>query len=185
MAVVGDALLALTVFLVAPIVLVAGAAFVVTRSLRRANRVGPRRAGPVPLAWLWSPGYAAMLHRRLRYACQVAAEVGASLPSSRLHRRQTGAAGDGIAELAREVVGEAIRLDRQLVAANRMASGMSRTSALAALEQQVRVVEDAAARVNRLARRRAQLSGVSGVSSLSLTERISAMEAALGELSSG
>jgi hypothetical protein len=182
---VGDALVALTVFLVAPVVLVACAAFVVTHSLRRANRVGPRRAGPIPLAWLWSPGYAAMLHRRLRYACQVATEVETSVPSSRLHRRQAGAAVDSIAELAHEVVSEAVRLDRQLVPTNRMARGMSRTQALAALEQEVRVVEDAAARVDRLARRRAQLSGVRGAGTLSLTERISAMEAALGELSSG
>ncbi|MGC8626477.1 MAG: hypothetical protein ACP5VR_02790 [Acidimicrobiales bacterium] len=179
----GDALFTLWVFLVAPVVLLgAGAAFA-TYYLQRANRVGPSRVGPVPLAWLWSPSPAAMLHRRLRSACQVASSVVGSLATPRRRRRGRTLA-DSIAELAKEVIAEAVRLDQQLVPTSRLARGAPRARALAALDQQVALVEDAAARVSHLAARRAQLSGPAGPAALSLSERIAAMEAALGELSS-
>jgi len=38
------------------------------RRLRRANRVAPGRATAAPLWWMWTPGPAAVLHRRLRAA---------------------------------------------------------------------------------------------------------------------
>jgi hypothetical protein len=181
---VGDALVTLWVFLVAPVVLLgAGAAFA-TYYLQRANRVGTSRVGPVPLAWLWSPSPAAMLHRRLRSACQVASSAVGSLATSQRRRRRGRTLADSIAELAKEVIAEAVRLDQQLVPTSRLARGVPRARALAALDQQVALVEDAAARVSRLAARRAQLSGPAGPVALSLSERIAAMEAALGELSS-
>jgi hypothetical protein len=182
---VGDALVPLLIFLVAPVAILACGAFFFTHSLRQANKVAPRRGGPVPLPWLWSPGLAAALHRRLRYACQVAGTVAVPAPGPRRLRRRLSAQpfGDGIAELAREVVREAVFLDGQLVTASRLGRGYPRAQALGSLEYQVAVVEDAAARVHRLATRRAQLSRPVGPAQLSLGERISAMEAALGELS--
>jgi hypothetical protein len=89
---------------------------------------------------------------------------------------------DGIAELAREVLEEAVLLDRQLVAASYVARGFPRAQAMAALDYQVRSVEDAARRVHQLATRRAQLSRLPNPHALSLDQRISLMEEALGEL---
>jgi hypothetical protein len=89
---------------------------------------------------------------------------------------------DGIARLAREVLEEAVILDRQVVSASYVVRGLPRAQALAALDYQVRAVEDAARRVHQLAARRAQLSRLPGVDTLSLDQRISAMEEALSEL---
>jgi hypothetical protein len=181
----GDALLTLLIFLVAPVALLSCAAFFITYRLRRANKVSSIRGGPVPLPWLWSPGVAAGLHRRLHSACDVAASVATSAPSpSRRWRRQGPQPVDGIADLAREVVKEAVSLDQRLVVASRLAKGVPRARALGALEHEVAALEDAAARVHHLAARRAELSRPAGPAQLSLTERISAMEAAFGELTS-
>jgi hypothetical protein len=62
--------------------------------------------------------------------------------------------------------------------------GAARGQALSALDYEVRGIEDAARRVHRLATRRAQLSA-GALHALSLQDRISSMEAALGELSAG
>ncbi len=180
----GDALLALWVFLVAPVVVLAAGAFVLSYSLRRANRVGPQRAGAAPLAWLWSPSPAAMLHRRLRSACQVVSASAATAVGPKRRRRLGTASTDAIAELAKEVISQAVQVDRELVPASRMARGAARVQALSRLELRVRSLEDAAARVSRLATRRAQLLGPTGPGELSLSDRIAALEAALGELSS-
>jgi len=89
---------------------------------------------------------------------------------------------DGIAQLAREVLQEAVVLDRQVVSANSLARGMLRAQAMSALDFQVRGVEDAARRVHQLATRRAQLARPTAPDTLSLDQRITAMESALTEL---
>lgn len=175
-------LVLLFVVLLAPVTLFFGAAFVAASSMRRANRLLPGRpqVSP-PLRWLWSPSSPAMLHRRLRNACQLVASLAMPPPSRKRWRRPRHEPGDGIAELATEVLQEALVLDGQVVTASRFAHGLPRTQAMTALDYQVRAVEDAARRVHQLAARRAQLARLQeGV--LSLDQRIAAMEAALAEL---
>lgn len=173
--------------LVLPVAFLLGAAFVATSSLRRANQVLPgRAAAPAPLWWLWSPGPGAMLHRRLRSACALASSVGGPIRRANARPRPWGRKGppvsDGIADLAREVMEEAVVLDRQVLLASHMAHGVTRAHALGALDYQVRALEDAARRVHQLATRRAMLSRPSGPEQLSLDQRIAAMEAAISEL---
>jgi len=122
-----------------------------------------------------------MLHRRLRAACQLAGPTAASAKRRRLGRRP-GAATDSIGQLAGEILHEAVVLDRQLVTTGRSTRGLTRSQALAALDQQVRAIEDAARRVNHLALRRAELARGPVEGSLSLDQRIAALEEAMGEL---
>ena len=194
-----EVLEALTALLVVVIGIVAGTAaltsYSLRYSLRRANRLVPgRRAPTAPVSWLWSPGPAATLHRRLRSACKLASSVpGAWRPRElsahqgrraiRASRRHSAAARDGIAELAREVLEDALQLDGQIVSASWLARGLPRARVLGQLERQVAAIEDAARRVHQLADRRARLAQSSEISSLSLQERIAAMEAAISELS--
>lgn len=169
--------------LIGPVAILSAAAYMTTASLHRANRLLPgRTAASPPLRWLWSPGSGAMLHRRLRSACQLVGPLADQVPPPRRWRRRSMSPADGLAELAREVVREAVVLDRQVVAASYMARGMPRAQALGALDYQVRAVEDAARRVHQLANRRAQLAQVPAPGALSLDQRISVMEEALGEL---
>ena len=168
-----------------PVVFLMAAAFVATSSLRRANRVlpGGRSSVSPPLWWLWSPGSAATLHRRLRAACDLAGSVvGPQARPHRWPRRSAAPPTDGIADLARDVLQEAVLLDREVVAASHIARGLPRSQALGSLDYQVRGVEDAARRVHQLAARRAQLARPNGPGALNLDQRIAAMEAALNEL---
>ena len=187
-----DWLVPLFVFLFLPVVVLSGATFYATSALRRANQLLPgRTAGPTrpPLRWLWSPGPAAMLHRRLKAACQLAGPV-AGLTSTRRamawsawwRRSSKRVRYDGIAELAQEVLNEAAHLDRQVVAASYLPRGLLRARALGGLDDQVRALEHAARRVHELAVRRGSIvqSGSTGL--LSLDQRIAAMEAAMIEL---
>ncbi len=152
-------------------------------SLRRANKVVPTRSAiSAPLRWLWSPSPAAVLHRRLRAACALAGSVEGSLPRERWPRRRREPVNDGIVSLAQEVLQEAVALDHQLQSTSLLPRGVPRDQALSALDYQVRGLEDAARRVHQLATRRAQLARPAGPATLNLDERISAMEAALGEL---
>ena len=171
--------------LLVPVAVLTSAALVAAESLRRANRLLPGRTAATspPVRWLWSPSTAAGLHRRLRSACQLVGPlVGQGPGSARWRRRRKPAPFDGIAALAREVLEEAVLLDRQVVSASYLARGVPRAQAMASLDYQVRAVEDAARRVHQLAARRAQLSRAPGPDLLSLDQRISAMEEALGEL---
>lgn len=135
------------------------------------------------MTWLWSPGWAATLHRRLRAACALAASV-AGPPTGRRRRRKGPLVADSIAELAQEVVSEAVRLDRALVTAALTAPGPARAQVMSALDYEVRGIEDAAQRVHRLAAQRAQLAS-SGIKALTLNERIASLEAAMSELNPG
>jgi hypothetical protein len=182
--VVDDLLLALVAILLLPVVLLTGVAVLATSTMRRVNRVvAGRSVAAAPVRWLWSPSAAAMLHRRLRSACELAGSVaGSQARAPRWPRRKARPASDGIADLAREVLEEAVLLDRQVVSANRMARGLPRAQALSALDYQVRAIEDAARRVHQLAARRAHLARPNGSPVLNLDQRITAMEEALREL---
>lgn len=129
---------------------------------------------------------AASLHRRLRAACRLAGSVEESRPPPprrRWSRRNVPPQPDAIVGLAREVVQEAVQLDRELVSTNWLARGISRAQALAALAYRVSAVEDAARRVHELETKRASISTPPGPAGLSLDERIAVVEAAFGELS--
>jgi len=170
------------VVLVTPVAVLTGAAFFTTASLRRANRLLPGHGTTSPpLRWLWSPSAGAALHRRLRAACQLVGSLAGPVAPRRRARRPSARQVDGIADLARDVLQEAVILDRQVVAASYY-RGADRADAMAALDHQVRAVEDAARRVHQLAHRRAQLAQLPAPGTLSLDQRIAAMEAALGEL---
>ena len=165
---------------------VTGAALIATTSMRRANRLlpGGRAGRTAPLRWLWSPGTGAVLHRRLRNACQLVTPIAVpSPPAQKLWRRSKPAPVDGITALAQEVLREALSLDDQVVAASRLGPGSHRSQAMAALHYQVSSVEDAARRVHQLAARRAQLARLPSEGTLSLEQRIAALEDAFGELS--
>jgi hypothetical protein len=193
-----EVLEALAAFLVVVVGLLAGAAaltsYSLRYSLRRANRlVAGREAPSAPVSWLWSPGPAAMLHRRLRAACKLASAVpGAWRPNepagqrarrpTRASRRHPAPPPDGIARLARDVLEEALQLDGQIVSASWLARGRPRAQALAQLDNQVGAIEDAARRVHELTDRRARLAQSTEPDALSLQQRIAAMEAALTEL---
>jgi len=172
----------LFVILAVPVVLLTGAAFLAT-SLRRANRLLPgRSAASPPLRWLWSPSSGALLHRRLRSVCQLVGSLAGPPSPSRRWRRPKAVPVDGIAQLAKEVLLEAVVLDRQVVSAHSLARGALRAQAMADLDFQVRGVEDAARRVHQLATRRSQLARPPTPDALSLDQRITAMESALSEL---
>jgi hypothetical protein len=108
--------------------------------------------------------------------------VEGSLPRDRWPRRRREPVNDGIVNLAQEVLREAVALDQQLRSASLLPRGVPRDQALTALDYQVRGLEDAARRVHQLATRRAQLARPASPATLNLDERITAMEAALGEL---
>ncbi len=125
----GDWLFVLMAVLVMPVVVLMGAAFVATSTLHRANRVLPGARGMTnpPVWWLWSPGLGAMLHRRLRSACVLAGPVADPQDRGRSGwRRRRSLPGDGISELAREVLQEAVLLDQQIVLSTRLARGLAR-----------------------------------------------------------
>jgi hypothetical protein len=108
--------------------------------------------------------------------------VEGSLPKDRWPRRRRQPVNDGIVNLAQEVLQEAVALDQQLMSTSLLPRGVARDQALNALDYQVRGLEDAARRVHQLATRRAQLARPASPATLNLDERITAMEAALGEL---
>ena len=187
MEVVSDLLLTLTLVILLPVVILTSAGTWARFSLRRANRVGPGRAATsAPLPWLWSPGIAATLHRRLRSACQLAGAVVSSHPEPprrRWAKKSPPPPSDSIVDLAREVVNEAVALDRELVTTSWLARGIPKAQALAALGYRVSAIEDAARRVHQLDAHRSRVANLPGPAGLSLNERISVMEAAFGELS--
>ena len=174
------------VVLAVPVLVLFSAVALATSSMRRANRILPGR-GPAapPLRWLWSPSAGAVLHRRLRNACQLVGPVAEpALPAKRsFFRRRRPSQVDGLAQLAKDVLQEALFLDDQVIRASHLAHGLPRSQALAALEHQVSGIEDNARRVNQLAARRAQLGRLGSAPALELDQRIAAMEQALRELS--
>jgi hypothetical protein len=185
--IVSDLVLTLILVVFLPVMVLTSAGTWARFSLRRANRVAPgRSAATAPIPWLWSPGIAATLHRRLRSACHLAGSVVSShpQPARRRWRKQgTPPPSDTIVDLAREVVEEAVQLDRELVTTSWLARGIPKAQALAALGYRVSAVEDAARRVHQLDTNRARIANPPGPAGLTLDERIAVMEAAFGELS--
>lgn len=185
---VSELLLTMMLVVFLPVVILTSAGTWARFSLRRANRVGPgRSASTAPIPWLWSPGVAATLHRRLRSACQLAGSVVSSHPEPprrRWPKKDAPPPSDTIVDLAREVVQEAVQLDHQLVKTSWLGRGIEKAQALAAIGYQVNAIEDAARRVHQLDARREQVANPPGPAGLTLGDRISVMEAAFGELSS-
>ena len=135
----------------------------VVHTLRVRNRVSPSQRTPAPIAWLWSTSTAARLHRRLR---RTVLGTRACL--------QARAAWPTLGDLAAEIEGRAVALDRELVAAARLPQP-GRRRMLAGLRDEVREVEALDQRLVTMAgRRRPDLVAV--------RERLDALDAALREL---
>jgi hypothetical protein len=135
---VSTAALALTV-VGAGLALWAAAIALTVWRLRRRNRVSPGTRTLAPLGWLWSPGRAARLHRRLRAAVhtarfRVTATSRRYLPASQVD------------DLVDELCRHATAIDDQLVLARR-APGPVRRRLLAEVETEVRTVEGLAGRI--------------------------------------
>ncbi|HEX7165647.1 MAG TPA: hypothetical protein VF230_01575 [Acidimicrobiales bacterium] len=140
--------------------------------LRLRNRVSPAVPSMAPLHWMWSVRLAARLHRRLQGS--VAAVRLAIAPTV------TSGLGLGLDDVAAELEGRAVELDRQLVVASRAAS-RSRTRMLRELGAEVRELEAIGERTVRLTRAWAGAEpserGLAAV-----RDRLDALEGALREL---
>jgi hypothetical protein len=130
-----DLLLATTILLGAATITMVLTTLIVLRHLHRRNRVAPSIRTNAPLAWLWSPGRAARLHRRLR-AAVVHTRLGPDDPSA------TG-------PMVQALVAEAVQIDGHLVAVGRLRFA-DRQRYLRPLAADVARVEQVAARVARL-----------------------------------
>jgi hypothetical protein len=111
--------------------------------MSRANRASPAVKSPAPLHWLWHPGRAARLHRRLRAA--VAMIHLSPVPRSR------NAPSLSVEELRRELEYQAVELDQHLVIAVRHPRS-HRRGLLASLDVQVVEVERLAVRLSNMSR---------------------------------
>jgi hypothetical protein len=87
-------------------------ALIVRNRLHHHNRVSPRVRTDAPLGWLWSPAFAARLHRRLQRAAGLARSVVA------LHRRRGGQT--RLIEMAQTLEREAVALDERLALIGRL-----------------------------------------------------------------
>jgi hypothetical protein len=170
------ALLAFTVTWVALAVL----GFVVLRwRMGRANRVSPAVRSPARLAWLWSPGRAARLHRRLRVAV---ADIHLA-PSP----RDRAAPALSVDSLRRDLEYQAVELDQHLIVAAHHPRTYRR-GLLSALEAQVVEVERLAVRLSSMARpANAPTSGWTGPPTspevlARMSEQLDLLDAAQAEL---
>jgi hypothetical protein len=106
-------ILSVVAFLLVLSVLVPTAfALIVRNRLHHRNRVSPRVRTDAPLGWLWSPAFAARLHRRLQRAAGLARSVVA------LHQRSGGQT--RLVEMARTLEREAVALDERLALIGRL-----------------------------------------------------------------
>jgi len=142
--------------------------------LRRRNRVNPQVRSRAPLAWMASPGRAAVAHRRLRRAVQGARAA----RSAALDGSTDGELTSCVVDLARQ----AAAIDDHLVLAARC-SPVVRRNLVRGLESQVREIEAVSARITTLVvggRRPAAEGGADAVRRIS--ERLDALDAAHAEL---
>lgn len=146
------------------------AAVLVMRRVHRRNRVSPGVRSNAPLTWLWSPRTAPRLHRRLR-ACVVSAHASTTSTG----RRPCAP----ITELADDLEQCAVRLDHDLVAADRVPRAV-RGQPLAELRRSVAQVEQLAVRIERLGGSWADDGSPAGVAALG--HRVDAVETALRDL---
>jgi hypothetical protein len=150
--------------------LLAGSVLVVAlvvRALRR--RVRLRRGPIVPLTWAISPARPAMLHRRLRDIDQGVTRL--VPPARRFPRRPARLPSE---QLALEVGDAARRVDARLRAAAALPASV-RKPELAAVEVEVRELEDAIARLAALVERPGPEAHV-------VAERVRRFDAALAHL---
>jgi hypothetical protein len=162
--------------------------FSIRRRMHRANRLIAGRRSDVPSSWLWSPRRAALLHRRLQGCCEVALQSAARAssavpqrPSRRLSLRRARSSPGPFEPLAAELIAQAVDLDAGLVAADRR-SGPWRRRALADLAVQVQRLESSARRMEALSHSWQAQLGEAQLANPDLTDRLDAVEAALGEL---
>jgi hypothetical protein len=136
--------------------LTAGSVALSMRSrLQRGVRLVPGRRADVPWQWRWSPGRAAMLHRRLQRACQtvLAATGGPSAhrprPRRRRGRRRAGTEASVLQTTGRALLDQAVGIDLRLVAAHRGGSTWRRLH-LPALSAEVATLEASSVRLAQL-----------------------------------
>ena len=156
--------------------LLAGVALLVAclltmRSLRRRNRVSPKQPSDAPMIWLSAPSRPARLHRRLRSAAAVARMVAERSDGSRT------------TELAREIEGQALSIDRHLPVVARLAP-KERTQALRQLTAQVNEVERLVSRLSLLdaGDQAPPRLGADGSAMEELARQLDTLEAARAEL---
>ena len=150
-------------FVVTGAVVAACLAAAVVHTLRVRNRVSPSVRTPAPMGWLWSTSTAARLHRRLR---RTVLGTRACL--------QARAAWPTLGDLAAEIEGRAVALDRERGAAARRPQP-GRRRMLAGLRDEVREVEA-------LDQRLVTMAGTRRPDLVAVRERLDALDAALREL---
>jgi hypothetical protein len=160
------------------------AAVLLARQTRRAVRLVPEVATPVPFSWCWSWLRPARLHRRLRQACRTVRAAAEPFGLERRRWRRDRRVSPFRA-LADELIGQAVALDRRLLVASRFPVAW-RGPALNGLAVEVAEVEAAAVRLARLSTAwQAQLEAAAEpqtIPHLGLGTRLDAVEAAMGEL---
>jgi hypothetical protein len=172
---VGDLLQWLVILGLSALVFLLAMVAFVQRSARRHLRIDPKRRTLAPTHWATSASRGARLHRRLRTAAQTAVSVTGKAP----RRRRTATSGQ-LDDLATELVGHALDIERRLVVA---ANGPKKTRrrALDAVERDVHALErtttDFAATAERL-----QTPTASPRTIESVEERLRAISDALDEL---
>lgn len=122
--------------------------------LRRSNRVDPDVESLAPLLWLWMPGAAPRLHRRLQVATapihRIDQAEAAPVEKTRVTRRPKGAPQspppNSAPQLRHTVRAEAVKLDSEIVLVARQPRPVRR-KALRALGAQVTEVERLSARL--------------------------------------
>ncbi|MDZ7734001.1 MAG: hypothetical protein U5R31_13855 [Acidimicrobiia bacterium] len=141
--------------------------------LRRQNRVGGRGGPEAPLSWLWSPGTAARLHRRLRAAVATAAAV----------PRDPRAPDTSRGALAGEVEHQARELDAWLLWAAR-APVQVRRAHHRAVAAHVGTVESLAVRLSRLEPSPTSTRAIdeTGTRLTELADEVARLEAATDEI---
>lgn len=164
-------------------------AWVVKRRLGRSNRLVPGRSSPVPWQWRWSLGKPAMLHRRLRRACQM---VVAATGGPDAYRRRTkwwrrsSQDTSVLHTTGRLLLDQALSLEEQLVAVDRGGASWRRMH-MARLSGEVRSVEAAALRLAQLSKALDEHieSSAGGETPQQPELLLDAMEAAIAELGRG
>ena len=109
-------------------------------SARRRLRIIPKVRTRAPVLWLWSPSLAAQQHRRLRNAASLARITGSR------HDVQ-GWVGSEFPSLIRQLEGEALRIESQLVRVGRHRNSKERRRLLAPVEDELQHLEGSVARL--------------------------------------
>lgn len=135
-------LVAVSIFLMMWLAVLAGAVIVIGQRVTRANRVHPDVPTPAPLAWRWAPTEPARLHRRLQLVAAGVRPPGPVPPPpvfepDPLH----------LDDIARQVEYQALALDTDVTRASRLPRPERRRE-LRGLRHQVSATERVARRVH-------------------------------------